>query len=244
MKQCARCKETKPLDLFHNCSSKPGGKFSACKDCRNTANKAYAAKIGYDVLYARASKAPEYKEKQSARYAANPEPVKARTRAWGVANPEKKRESRKKHYQENKEQYIAQAAKWSASNPDARKAIANRHAKRFTANPENKPIVIARKLMSRVLSYTGRRKTGRTFDKLGYNKDALMEHIQKQFVDGMSWDNHGEWHVDHIVSVSELCKLGVTCPRKINALSNLRPMWAHENLSKSSGFDLAVQVAP
>ena len=34
----------------------------------------------------------------------------------------------------------------------------------------------------------------------------LKEHIEKQFVDGMSWDNWGEWHIDHIKPVSKFDK--------------------------------------
>jgi hypothetical protein len=40
----------------------------------------------------------------------------------------------------------------------------------------------------------------------------------------MSWDNHGQWHIDHIKDVSLF--LDNTEPRVVNALSNLRPMWA------------------
>jgi len=66
--------------------------------------------------------------------------------------------------------------------------------------------------------------------------------MERLFQDGMSWGNHGEWHVDHIIPVSEMVRLGVTCPKKINALSNLRPVWAEDNLRKNDGFDLSMQV--
>jgi hypothetical protein len=40
----------------------------------------------------------------------------------------------------------------------------------------------------------------------------------------MTWDNHGEWHIDHIKMVCEFDK--TTHPSIVNALSNLRPLWA------------------
>lgn len=47
----------------------------------------------------------------------------------------------------------------------------------------------------------------------------------------MSWDNYGEWHIDHIKSIS---KFGdKTNPRLINALCNLQPLWCSDNLMKS-----------
>lgn len=52
-----------------------------------------------------------------------------------------------------------------------------------------------------------------------------------------------EWHVDHIIPVSELVRCGVTDPAKINALENLRPMWAKDNMSKGANFALAPPTA-
>jgi hypothetical protein len=40
----------------------------------------------------------------------------------------------------------------------------------------------------------------------------------------MTWDNYGEWHIDHIKPVSSFDK---DTPQSIvNALSNLQPLWA------------------
>lgn len=52
------------------------------------------------------------------------------------------------------------------------------------------------------------------------------------FEPGMSWDNRGEWHIDHIKPVCIFIREGETDPAVINALSNLRPLWAEENLSR------------
>jgi len=39
----------------------------------------------------------------------------------------------------------------------------------------------------------------------------------------MSWENHGEWHIDHIKPVSSFDK--DTPMNIVNALSNLQPLW-------------------
>lgn len=46
----------------------------------------------------------------------------------------------------------------------------------------------------------GGNKNGRKWnDLVGYSTDELLTHLEKQFKPGMSWDNYGEWHVDHII---------------------------------------------
>jgi hypothetical protein len=52
------------------------------------------------------------------------------------------------------------------------------------------------------------------------------------FRDGMSWENYGEWHIDHIMPINHFIKSGITDPAIVNALENLQPLWAYENLSK------------
>lgn len=244
MKLCTRCKIEKPLDDFHNCKSKKSGKMSQCKDCRNAYNRKKAKEIGHDVLYRRArDRDPEaYKKRRREYYLANKERIKERSREWSKNNPDIKKATRDADYKRNRSRYIESAKRWANNNKEKRREISRNYANRFYNSPENKPIIIARKLLSRILEHTGKKKRGKTFDELGYSRKEFEEHMERLFQDGMSWENHGEWHVDHIIPVSEMVRLGVTCPRKINALSNLRPLWAEDNLGKNNGFDLSVQV--
>lgn len=77
-------------------------------------------------------------------------------------------------------------------------------------------------------------KRGSFSKSLGYSMAELVKHIERQFMEGMSWDNHGEWHIDHITPISVLVRDGITDPAIVNCLSNLRPLWAKENISKGS----------
>jgi hypothetical protein len=73
-------------------------------------------------------------------------------------------------------------------------------------------------------------KKNKTFDIVGCNPLQLKEHLEKQFVDGMTWENKGDWHIDHIIPLSsaktedELYKL---CH-----YTNLQPLWAIDNIKK------------
>ena len=67
---------------------------------------------------------------------------------------------------------------------------------------------------------------------VGYTRSDFVSHIQRQFTCDMSWDNRGEWHIDHIIPVSKFIKSNDLDIRKINCLSNLRPIMARDNLIK------------
>lgn len=71
---------------------------------------------------------------------------------------------------------------------------------------------------------------------LGCSKEELRKYLENQFKDGMNWDNYGKWHIDHIIPLSsaktdeELYKL---CH-----YTNLQPLWARDNISKSGKISL------
>jgi len=52
----------------------------------------------------------------------------------------------------------------------------------------------------------------------------------------MSWENIGDWHIDHIVPLSRFKVSGPDDPelRRAWALTNLRPLWAKDNMRKSA----------
>ena len=80
-------------------------------------------------------------------------------------------------------------------------------------------------------------KKGRSvFDLLPYTLEELMAHLAAQFQDGMTWDNYGEWHIDHIIPDSHFKYASVKDEGflKAWALNNLQPLWAEDNLKKSN----------
>jgi hypothetical protein len=78
-------------------------------------------------------------------------------------------------------------------------------------------------------------KNGRSWEALvGYTATDLMRHIERQFLPGMSWDNMSAIHIDHIVPLSSFNFSTPDDPdfKAAWALSNLRPLFADENLRK------------
>lgn len=78
----------------------------------------------------------------------------------------------------------------------------------------------------------GYNKKSKTFEILGCTSQEFYEHITLQFLNGMSWDNRNLWHIDHIIPIS-LAKTEEEVI-KLNHYTNLRPLWAIDNIRKSN----------
>jgi len=81
-------------------------------------------------------------------------------------------------------------------------------------------------------------KTSGTFKILGYSVEALVIRLESLFTPGMTWDNYGEWHIDHKVPDSWFTYSSVEDQgfKDSWALSNLQPLWAKDNLKKSNKY--------
>jgi hypothetical protein len=71
---------------------------------------------------------------------------------------------------------------------------------------------------------------------VGYSLEELKLHLESQFTEGMSWDNYGEWHIDHIIPVDSfnIQNYDDNNFKKCWSLNNLQPLWAEQNIKKSN----------
>jgi hypothetical protein len=70
--------------------------------------------------------------------------------------------------------------------------------------------------------------------ELGCSIDELKLHLSAQFKSGMSWDNYGQWHIDHVIPVSKFDLTDDAQITKCFNFKNLQPLWAEENLKKGA----------
>lgn len=73
-------------------------------------------------------------------------------------------------------------------------------------------------------------KTTKVEEILGCSIEYFIEYLKKLFKEGMTIENHGEWHIDHIIPISSATTEEEVI--KLNHYSNLQPLWAKENLKK------------
>lgn len=184
----------------------------------------------------------ERKRKRKEWLAMNKETVRAQHRAW--------RKKRLAYVKEKERAYHAQAHIKAKSlqrqlteafkkkrreylnRPDVRarnRALALKRMKCYGRNPEVRLTNCLRTSINCALKRGGDVRSWREF--IDYDIPALRAHLERQFKKGMTWENRGkEWHIDHIVPISELREDIRACW----ALTNLRPLWAKENLKKTN----------
>jgi hypothetical protein len=100
--------------------------------------------------------------------------------------------------------------------------IKNNREKYYEYRRKNPHIIAWRNILNRTIRYLGTKKEGHTQYILGYSAVQLKHHIESQFKEGMTWDNFGEWEIDHIRPLTSFNESND--PSEVNALSNLQPL--------------------
>ena len=163
-----------------------------------------------------------------------------------------KSESDKRHYLKNREkrlQYFSDwqkdnrdrlndyHQKWREKNIDKHREYKRKYEKhRKDTDPLYKLITNFRTAIWTVLKESNVDKYGHYFDVLQYSPDELINHLETQFKDDMTWDNYGIWHVDHKLPITsfDIQEMGDEEFMKCWCLDNLQPMWGEENIRKSN----------
>lgn len=140
-------------------------------------------------------------------------------------------DKRKRYYAEHRDEIIAKAKAYAQAHP-------GRSARYSKIRRDNDmQFKMATALRNRLWALIG---PIRKFESLTLKlKSAdLVIHLERHCLPGMTWANHGngpnKWHIDHIVPCASF---DLTKPDQIRAcfsLSNLRPLWAKDNIQKGS----------
>lgn len=234
---------------FSNDKKRKDGKFPQCKACCQARHRAWRdknrAKLPEKRRIYREKNLDQIIERDRKYYEANKERVCARIRNYCKENSELVSQQRKRHRELNRERILERKRSYHARNRarlNERSRIyqkANRAKRRaYWHKYKHRPDVRLNKALRSVLSEFCRRakqsKVGSTSALLGYTPEQLRQRMECQFKSGMSWENHGEWHIDHKIPVSRFVERGEIRAHIVNALSNLQPLWAEDNMSKKN----------
>lgn len=75
-------------------------------------------------------------------------------------------------------------------------------------------------------------KTMPSCEMVGCSWEHYKTHLEMMLHDGMTWDNYGEWHVDHIIPLAS-AKTNERL-KELFHYSNTQPLWAMDNWRKSA----------
>lgn len=82
-------------------------------------------------------------------------------------------------------------------------------------------------------------KHGSAIDFLGCSIEEFQKYIENKFQPGMTWANHGDWHLDHIRPLNSFDLLNTSELMIACHFSNFQPLWAAENIRKSDKYILS-----
>jgi hypothetical protein len=156
---------------------------------------------------------------------------------WRKKNKEKLDVYTKEWYEQNKEHRKEYLKKYREKNIEKiRENKRNYEKTRKSNDPIYKLIANFRTAIYTVLKENNMNKYGHYFEILKYTPEQLSNHLENQFTDGMTWENYGEWHVDHKLPITsfEFKQVGDEEFLRCWSLNNLQPMWAEDNIRKSN----------
>jgi len=176
----------------------------------------------------------ELSKKNKQYWAENAERISEQRKQYYQENKERLSEQKKEYYQENREQILEEKRKYREENREHMREMKN---KRYHERLKTDKLFEIKESIRKCIYGKIKNKKFTTCEILGCDYETLKVHIENQFQEGMTWDNHGQfgWHYDHIIPSSsakteeELYQL--------NHYTNFQPLWWRDNLSKNTKLD-------
>jgi hypothetical protein len=207
-KICSKCKTERPFDDFKLKFNKKKGIFkmdSWCQQC--------------------------YKINGQERYQANLSEERKKGLDYYYAHKERA----KQYYLDNKEKAQQYQLQWIKDNPEYRKQWEKDnpgYSRKYLAKKMKTDPCYAMSANARAAIHQFIHKKKGFSIILGCDWQTFKSHIEAVFTHGMSWDNHGEWHVDHLYPLVKAWKDGFEHFVEACKYKNLGPKWAKDNLKK------------
>jgi hypothetical protein len=250
-KVCSKCNIEKSVEEFGKSKSSKDGLYPSCKVCVNERLKKYRKENPEKVRLSKKKyyqkniekyrvinrnwrkENPDYmKEYSKDYYENNKDVILEKSKKYYESNKEKILENSKLYTKENWDKIVKYQKKYRSKNKNSINEYMSKYKKQRRQSDDIFNIIErVRNRMRKIFYNFNTKKKNKTFDIVGCSPTFLKGYIEKQFKDGMSWENRNEWHIDHIIPLSsaeteerlyELCHY-----------TNLQPLWAEENMKKS-----------
>jgi hypothetical protein len=151
------------------------------------------------------------------------------------ARKKRQAETCRRYRERNVDKRRKSAREWAQRN--RAKGMA-RFRERYATDPAfNIAIKVRRRIHMALRSgYAGKRRAGSIIELLGCSYEQLKQHIERQFIKGMTWEGcfNGSIELDHIRPCSSFNLTDAEQQRVCFHYTNLQPLWAKDNLIKAA----------
>ena len=209
MKICHRCKQTKSISEFCKSKTRKDGRQKVCKICE----KQYRQKNAEHIT----KRLKQYYQK-------NIERLLKQKKQYYQKNADKRLEYNKQYYKKNAKKLCDQNTQYQRARLKSDALYKFKHRVRCLLNGSFK--------RNGTKNY---KKQSKTETLLGCTIPEFRDHLEKQFQPGMSFENHGEWHIDHRIPLASAKSQSEI--EKLCHYTNLQPLWAKDNLSKGGNIN-------
>jgi hypothetical protein len=222
-RECSACCTYKKWDQFYKKTGCVNNKDYQCMDCRNKSSNKWKNNNKDKLI--------DYRKKRAENSEAHERDLKRNRENYH----KNKEERRKKHseYSRNKKRWLSEERK---------EYMRKYHRDRRKIDPKFKLTNTIRGSVRYSLKRRGVIKEWNTFEVyLDFSVEELMESLENKFQEGMSWENYGKWHVDHICPIGNFKYKSYEDIefKKCWDIENLRPLWAQENWDKKDRMNEA-----
>jgi len=170
---------------------------------------------------------PEYKIKQYAKAKA-----RQQTLVGKKSHQQANRRWRQKRSEEQKEIDTVRTQQWKQSERGRRRKR-EYDRERYSLNRDKPEFRLPFNLRSRLYqAVRNQQKSGSAVRDLGCSIEELKQHLESQFQEGMTWENYGQWHIDHIKPLASFDLSNREQFLQACHYTNLQPLWAEDNLRK------------
>lgn len=240
MKKCKKCLIEKTQDEFGNNKNNKDNKSIYCLNCELERKRKYRKenkeKVNESSKNWRKNNPEKYRKTVEKYLEKNPhmsskergrkyredddyrKKISQKRKEYYQNNLEKEREKRKIYYYKNKEKERQKNDNW-----------------RIEKLKSDGFFRMKRRLRERIRDYMKGESIGKkTKDIVGLEYEDFKIYISNKFSEGMTWDNYGKWHLDHIIPLCEAKNVEELI--KLNHFTNLQPLWAEDNIKKNRKY--------
>ena len=154
-------------------------------------------------------------------------------RTYYQENKEQFRQRNKRYRNKNKEACIEYEKKYLTENKQKIRERQRKYLQKKRLDPVWKLAQRLRAHVSRCVTHHYNITRSYALDLLGCSFQECRLYLEKQWKEGMSWENYGQWHIDHVRPTSSFDLTIEEEKKKCFHYTNLQPLWAWENYSKN-----------